>query len=397
MLIIWRRLHAWVLIFVVIASGSEFSQAVRVVPGTFDWNDITFYLLGFVLPLIGFKYAKHCLSVITLLVMVVLAVGSSDTGSTGTSSQLPSKTSTSSDNSESSLSSVTTVAANTGVDKLLATRQQEYESRLRSWKAANEALAAAESELLRIENEFAILAERKPTAPEFSLREWSSIDGNYKVTAMLVETDNTTATLRKDNGSRVKLPKKKLTDEDKVYIETAFTNISDYTQQFAAWTEQSSTLDEKRGDEEKTIATAKEPEPQPPVRDAVAAEFMAMNAKKQKEQIAAKAEADRKAAAAAAARAEEELDANGLVLMRKSVSGKTGEFGGTISGIVENHRSRKLSYAQITFNLYDESGAQVGSAMANINGLEPGGKWKFEAVSFGTDFATYKFSDLTGF
>ena len=47
--------------------------------------------------------------------------------------------------------------------------------------------------------------------------------------------------------------------------------------------------------------------------------------------------------------------------------------------------------------VYDESGAQVGSAMANINGLEPRGKWKFEATSFGTDFSTYKFSELTGF
>lgn len=113
--------------------------------------------------------------------------------------------------------------------------------------------------------------------------------------------------------------------------------------------------------------------------------------------MAAKAEADRKAAAVAAARAEEELDVNGLVLMRKSVSGATGDFGGTIKGIVENRRSRKLNYAQITFNLFDDSGAQVGSAIANINGLEPGGRWKFEANSFGKDFSTYKFSELKGF
>ena len=89
--------------------------------------------------------------------------------------------------------------------------------------------------------------------------------------------------------------------------------------------------------------------------------------------------------------------ANGLVLMRKTVSAKTGDFGGTIQGVVENRRDRKLIYAEITFNLYDESGAQVGSAMANITGLEPRGKWKFEATSFGTDFSTYKFSELTGF
>ena len=62
-----------------------------------------------------------------------------------------------------------------------------------------------------------------------------------------------------------------------------------------------------------------------------------------------------------------------------------------------SRRSRKLTYAQITFNLYDDSGAQVGTAMANINGLEPGGRWKFKATTFGTQFSKYKINDLTGF
>ena len=62
--------------------------------------------------------------------------------------------------------------------------------------------------------------------------------------------------------------------------------------------------------------------------------------------------------------------ANGLVLMRKTVSAKTGDFGGTIQGVVENRRDRKLIYAEITFNLYDESGAQVGSASLKQHHLE---------------------------
>lgn len=61
-----------------------------------------------------------------------------------------------------------------------------------------------------------------------------------------------------------------------------------------------------------------------------------------------------------------------------------------------NRRARTLSYAQITFNVYDASGAQVGSALANINGLEPGARWNFKAVSF-TKGTTYKFSKLSGF
>ncbi len=115
----------------------------------------------------------------------------------------------------------------------------------------------------------------------------------------------------------------------------------------------------------------------------------------------AKAETERKrtaqAEAEAAHKAEEEYDANGLVLLRKTVDGKVGEFGGEITGMVVNRRSRKLSYAQITFNLYDESGSQVGSAIGNINGLEPGGTWKFKATSLGVKFVKYKFSELSGF
>jgi len=99
----------------------------------------------------------------------------------------------------------------------------------------------------------------------------------------------------------------------------------------------------------------------------------------------------------AARKLEEEIDVNGLVLMRKTVEARGGDLGGEITGSVINRRKSKLSYAQITFNLYDDSGAQVGSALANINGLEPGGTWKFKASTFGVDFSRYKFSELSGF
>ena len=113
-----------------------------------------------------------------------------------------------------------------------------------------------------------------------------------------------------------------------------------------------------------------------------------------------KAEAERQrkaeAQAEAARKAEEEYDADGLVLLRKTVSGVQSQFGTEITGTVVNRRAHALSYTQITFNIYDASGAQVGSALANVNGLEPGARWNFKAVSFtkGTD---YKFSTLSGF
>jgi hypothetical protein len=68
-----------------------------------------------------------------------------------------------------------------------------------------------------------------------------------------------------------------------------------------------------------------------------------------------------------------------------------------ISGEVKNNSSHQYSYAQITFSLYDNSGAQVGTAVDNINNLEPYGIWKFKAMVSDERAKKYRFSELTGF
>lgn len=72
------------------------------------------------------------------------------------------------------------------------------------------------------------------------------------------------------------------------------------------------------------------------------------------------------AAAEAERKAEEEHDANGLVLLRKSVKGTSNKFDIEITGRVVNRHVKKLSYAQILFNLYEKIDAQIGTALANI-------------------------------
>jgi hypothetical protein len=121
------------------------------------------------------------------------------------------------------------------------------------------------------------------------------------------------------------------------------------------------------------------------------------SAENERKTAAMKAEEAKKAAAEADRRAEEEYEQNNLVLLRKTVQGKRGQFGGEITGTVINRSTRKLNYAEITFNLYDQSGAQVGTAVDNIRGLEPGGRWNFKATTFGTDFSGYKINELSGF
>lgn len=77
---------------------------------------------------------------------------------------------------------------------------------------------------------------------------------------------------------------------------------------------------------------------------------------------------------------------------------KTGEYGNNfLVGTVKNNSSKQFSYAQISFNLYDNNKNQVGTALANINNLEPNGTWKFEAVVLEDNATTAKFKELTGY
>jgi hypothetical protein len=88
----------------------------------------------------------------------------------------------------------------------------------------------------------------------------------------------------------------------------------------------------------------------------------------------------------------DEIDRDGLVLLRKSVTSQNGE----VTGTVVNRRGVRLERVQITFNLYDASGARVGAASASVTGLGEGERWNFRAVAF-TDFDSWKFSDLSGY
>ncbi len=68
-----------------------------------------------------------------------------------------------------------------------------------------------------------------------------------------------------------------------------------------------------------------------------------------------------------------------------------------IEGEIKNNTDKSYSYVQVTFNLYDEDGAQLGTAMANINNLEPNGTWKYKAIGLVTQkVSTYKLVEITG-
>lgn len=72
-------------------------------------------------------------------------------------------------------------------------------------------------------------------------------------------------------------------------------------------------------------------------------------------------------------------------------------FSTYIEGTIQNNTDKKYSYVQVTFNLYDSDGNQLGTAMDNINNLEPNGTWKYKAIGLTTEnIASYKFVEITG-
>ena len=64
----------------------------------------------------------------------------------------------------------------------------------------------------------------------------------------------------------------------------------------------------------------------------------------------------------------------------------TGDYGiKTINGQLKNVSGNTLSYVQITFALYDKDGAQIGTAVANINNLTADSIWKYSATPLTMD------------
>lgn len=75
-----------------------------------------------------------------------------------------------------------------------------------------------------------------------------------------------------------------------------------------------------------------------------------------------------------------------------------GQYGNWyVVGRVKNNTSQTYDYVQVSVNLYDSNGNQVGSTLDNVNGLEPGNVWRFRALVSNDRARRYKISDVTGY
>ena len=72
-------------------------------------------------------------------------------------------------------------------------------------------------------------------------------------------------------------------------------------------------------------------------------------------------------------------------------------YNGYVTGTVRNNTNKQYKYVQVEINLYDKSGAQVGSTLANTNNLEPHGLWKFKAPIIEDNTAKYSVKNVTGY
>ena len=98
---------------------------------------------------------------------------------------------------------------------------------------------------------------------------------------------------------------------------------------------------------------------------------------------------------------EEEEDENlvdGFEIMGE-FSEERDSFSLYITGKVKNKKGRELSYAQIIFNLYDKDGAQIGTAVDNINNVKEDGVWKFKAIALenAEDVASWELDSIDSF
>lgn len=72
-------------------------------------------------------------------------------------------------------------------------------------------------------------------------------------------------------------------------------------------------------------------------------------------------------------------------------------YSSTVTGTITNESGSAKRYVQVSFGLYDSSGALLGTALANVSNLASGTDWKYKAVGFVPNFERCKLEDVTAY
>lgn len=70
-----------------------------------------------------------------------------------------------------------------------------------------------------------------------------------------------------------------------------------------------------------------------------------------------------------------------------------------IEGTIKNNTSKKYTYVQVSYNVYDSEGNNLGTCLANNNNLGANETWKFKAICSGeaNNITSYKLAEITGY
>ena len=68
-----------------------------------------------------------------------------------------------------------------------------------------------------------------------------------------------------------------------------------------------------------------------------------------------------------------------------------------IVGTIKNNSGIDKEYIEVSFTLYDADGNNIGTAWTNTNNLKDGGTWKFEAMVFDNNVASFELNEITGY
>ena len=70
-----------------------------------------------------------------------------------------------------------------------------------------------------------------------------------------------------------------------------------------------------------------------------------------------------------------------------------------VEGIIINQGDVAYAVIEVSFLLYDEDGEQIGTAIADVEDLGPGKRWKFSAIvpgSIDSDVSSFEVESLSG-
>jgi hypothetical protein len=84
-------------------------------------------------------------------------------------------------------------------------------------------------------------------------------------------------------------------------------------------------------------------------------------------------------------------------LLVESATAVAGSYGSTITGTVRNTTGRSYDFVQVDINLFDDSGAQVGSALDGVGNLAAGGVWKFSVSVYDKKATSFKVVGIRGY